>query len=465
MMRGPRRLWPRTIADQITGLVIVSLIVAEAAIFGILLLLPNDRDSPQGLLGVVGRIVTVAQLARAAGTPAEIAHLLDQARRTGVDVELMRRADLIPMPPHAPAKRLATRLSGIEKVMGMAVLAGAAPPDSAGDALVVELDADNALVFRSPQLGPLLDAKLARLITLPATFTLTIVIAFVMALSVYAGRWITSPPSSFAAAADAFGRSPGDDRVLAETGPREIVKVAHALNEMRARVRALVDSRTRMLAAIGHDLRTPLTRLRLRAERLDDPVRTSMLADITMIDAMLSETLAYLRDEVRTEPPARVELPSLLQTIAAEFSDIGHRVAYEGPDRFAYLCRPQALARALRNLVENGTKHGSEVVIRLTAAADDALAIEISDDGAGIPPAHREKVFEPFFKGDSARPAAARAGFGLGLSIARDTVRGHGGDIFLLDRAPHGLTVRIVLPGGALTGDRVASPSLELSGS
>jgi signal transduction histidine kinase len=457
-----RRLRPRTIAGQITGLVIISLVVAQAVIVGFVSLLPNDRDSPQGLLGVVGRIVAVAQLARAAGTPSEISRLLDQARRAGVEVELMPRAELVPTPPQGPAKRLAARVSGIEKVMGMNVLADAAPPDATGDPLVVELDADNALVFRSPYLGPLLDARLARLITLPATFTLTIMTAFVMALSVYAGRWITSPLSSFAAAADAFGRCPGDDRVLAETGPREIVKVAHALNDMRARVRALVDSRTRMLAAIGHDLRTPLTRLRLRAERLDDPARASMLADIAMIDSMLSETLAYLRDEVRTEPPARVELPSLLQTIAAEFSDVGHRVAYEGPDRTACLCRPHALARALRNLVENGTTHGSEVVIRLTAAAGDALAIEISDDGPGIPPAHREKVFEPFFKGDVSRPAAARAGFGLGLSIARDTVRGHGGDIVLLDRAPRGLTVRIVLPGSPATGDRAASPRREL---
>jgi len=153
-----------------------------------------------------------------------------------------------------------------------------------------------------------------------------------------------------------------------------------------------------------------------------------------------------------------------LQTVAAEFSDIGHRVAYEGPDRTACLCRPHALTRALRNLVENGTKHGSEVVIRLTAAAGDTLAIEISDDGPGIPPAHREKAFEPFFKGDSARPAAARAGFGLGLSIARDTVRGHGGDIFLLDRAPQGLTVKIVLPGGTAAGDRAAAPRREVIG-
>jgi len=207
-----------------------------------------------------------------------------------------------------------------------------------------------------------------------------------------------------------------------------------------------MEERTRMLAAISHDLRTPLTRMRLRAERIGDvKTRDGMLDDIAIISDMLNGTLAYLRDGGRAEPVHLVDLSSLLQTICARFSDVGHSVSYEGPARFAFACRAQALTRAVTNIVENGVKNGSTVTVALRGPTGDAVQIEVSDDGPGIPVELQDKVFDPFFKGDSARPSSRLGGFGLGLSIARDVVRNHGGEIVLSNRAPHGLSVRMDL--------------------
>jgi signal transduction histidine kinase len=230
-------------------------------------------------------------------------------------------------------------------------------------------------------------------------------------------------------------------------GPREIVQVADALNDMRTRIRALLDDRTRMLAAISHDLRTPLTRLQLRAERIgDQDLREGMLHEIARVARMLDETLDYLREDVRSESASRIDLPSALQTICAEFADVGHAVSYEGPAHLTWTCRPSALTRAISNVVDNAVKHGSVVTVSLRGARDGAVEIDVADDGPGIPSSLREKVFDPFFKGDDARTSARRSGFGLGLSIARDVVKGHGGDIDLLDGTPRGLIVRMSLP-------------------
>ena len=284
----------------------------------------------------------------------------------------------------------------------------------------------------------------------PTVLTLAIVLVFVTLLSVYAVRWIVAPLSSVAAAAHSFGRSPDDNRIVSRNGPREIAQVAEALDDMRTRIRTLLDDRTRMLAAISHDLRTPLTRLRLRADRIaDEELRDGMLHEITRITRMLDETLDYLREDVRSESRSRIDLPSVLQSICAEFADVGHAVSYEGPAHLTWTCRPNVLKRAISNVVDNAVKHGSVVTVALRARDDVVVEIDVADDGPGIASSLREKVFDPFFKGDDARSSANRSGFGLGLSIARDVVKGHGGEIDLLDRTPRGLIVRMSLPGEA----------------
>ena len=320
---------------------------------------------------------------------------------------------------------------------GIVPLAGA-PPSGDGDAIVVKISDDSALVFAASA-----HSSLHNFVLVQTTFALAIIVLIILFLSLYAVRWITSPLSSIAAAARSFGQS-SEEGVLSAQGPREIAQVAEALNDMRKRVRSLVDERTQMLAAISHDLRTPLTRLRLRTERLSDVnVRDSMLQDIATVNDMLGETLAYLRDGGQQEPVHLVDLPSLLQTICAQFADFGHDVSYQGPDRFAFACRAHALNRAVTNVVDNGVKHGAVVTVALRVVNANAVEIEVADDGPGIPAALRDKVFEPFFKGDSARSSSGRGGFGLGLSIARDIVRRHGGRIELVNEAPQGQAVRL----------------------
>ncbi|MDB5652520.1 MAG: Signal transduction histidine kinase, partial [Tardiphaga sp.] len=259
-------------------------------------------------------------------------------------------------------------------------------------------------------------------------------------------RWIIAPLSDVAEAALSFGRSPRDDQVISRRGPREITQVADALNDMRTRIRALLEDRTRMLAAISHDLRTPLTRLRLRVERVgENALRDKMLGDLAAVGRMLDETLDYLREDGKFEAVSRADLPSMLQTICWDFADIGHPVTYLGPSRLAWTVRPRSLTRAITNIVENGVKHGGAVTVALGTATDAGVEITISDDGPGVPAALRGKVFEPFFKVDSARPQG-EGGFGLGLSIAHNIIERHGGEIELGAGEPHGLTVRIRLP-------------------
>jgi signal transduction histidine kinase len=224
-----------------------------------------------------------------------------------------------------------------------------------------------------------------------------------------------------------------------------IVAIVALSREMRTRIRTLLDDRTRLLAAISHDLRTPLTRLRLRAERTAPEARDGMLRDIDRIGRLLDETLEYLRSDLRAERFERTDLASLVQTICAEFADVGYAVSYEGPSRLAWMCRPSALARAVTNIIDNATKHGTSVGIALHVG-NDAVHIDVCDDGQGIPISLHAKVFEPFFKIEAPAASVDPVGFGLGLAIARDVVKGHGGVIELRNRPFGGLLVRLSLP-------------------
>lgn len=443
-----RRFAPRTITGQIAGLVVVAVLLGVGLASAVLLYFVYTGQtgaSPEILAAVrAARIAAVVKEAEAARSPGELAQALRAARSRSGDVEAIPLAQLVAEPeiaPHNPALAKLVKAT-LTETWGIVPLAQA-PPSPRGDSIAVKISDDDALVFETSPHNPL-----HNLVVVQTTCALAIIIFIISFLSLYAVRWIISPLSSIASAARSFGHSPAGDGALSADGPREIAQVAEALNDMRKRVRSLVDERTQMLAAISHDLRTPLTRLRLRTERLSDAnVRDSMLQDIATVNDMLGETLAYLREGGEQEPVHLVDLPSLLQTICAQFSDFGHDVSYRGPDRLAFPCRAHALNRAVTNVVDNGVKHGATVTATLQIVNDATVQIDVVDDGPGIPPTLREKVFEPFFKGDSARPSGGRGGFGLGLSIARDIVRRHGGKIDLLNEAAQGQTVRMTIVG------------------
>jgi signal transduction histidine kinase len=450
-MRVVRRLIPGTIAGQITGLVIIAVLLGVGLASAVLLyLIDQGQTGPnREILATVraAHIAAIAKEAEAANSKEQLSIALRRSRSNSIEATVVPAAGLAAPDELAPASPfIAAVEASLRDNWGLESLRRASQPGD-GDSIFLKVGDHNALRFEiSPHGG------LHNLLFVQTICALAIITSSIVFLSIYAVRWIISPLSSIASAARSFGRAGGDETELSVDGPREIEQAAQALNEMRKRVRTLVNERTQMLVAISHDLRTPLTRLRLRVERLKDgPPRAAMLQDIVTINEMLGETLAYVRQGTQREEASLIDLPSLLETIAAQFADIGHEVSYSGPDRLAFAGRAQGIGRAVANVVENATKFGSRAVIVLRALDDGAVETEIFDDGPGIAPGLLDRVFEPFFKGDSARSIEGRTGFGLGLSIARDIADRHGGDIALVNREPHGLSVRMTFKPLQLT--------------
>jgi len=265
--------------------------------------------------------------------------------------------------------------------------------------------------------------------------------------AVWAAHRVARPLRVFAGAAERLGVDVMGPP-LPERGSRELRQATRAMNLMQARIRRLVDDRTQMLAAVSHDLRTALTRLRLRAEYIDDAEQQQKaLADLDDMRAMLDAALAFARDDAKAEPRTRIDLASLLQSLCDDHADAGRAAHYDGPARAALEGRPVALRRAFANLLDNALRYGEAADVTLSETAG-ALTVDIADRGPGIPPALREKVFEPFYRIEGSR-SRDTGGTGLGLAVARSIVRGHGGEITLTDRDGGGLVVRVELPRAA----------------
>jgi signal transduction histidine kinase len=237
---------------------------------------------------------------------------------------------------------------------------------------------------------------------------------------------------------------------LPETGPTEVATAAKAFNTMATRIRRFVQDRTFMLSAIGHDLRTPITRLKLRAEFMeDDEQREKMLADLDQLEAMVSATLAFGRDVTADERATRVDLVALTRTVLDETADAHPETEtllnYQGPDSLPVLARPVAIKRALTNLVMNAMNYGGNARVRLSPPRDGVVLLTVEDDGPGIPQHEIERVFQPFQRGEASRNSET-GGVGLGLPIVRNIMRAHGGDVTLVNRPEGGLTACITLP-------------------
>ncbi|NOJ42965.1 sensor histidine kinase [Bradyrhizobium australiense] len=262
-------------------------------------------------------------------------------------------------------------------------------------------------------------------------------------IAVFAARGIAQPLRRIAVAAEALGR--GQEIVpLPETGPDDIRRTAEAFNRMQARLHRFVDDRTRMLAAIGHDLRTPLTSLRLRAEFVpDEDIREKMLSTITEIQTMTEATLAFAREDATAENTRTVDLSALVESLCDDLAELGCDISFSEGQKISYSCRPDALRRACRNLVENAIRYGERARVRVERQTD-SVDITVSDDGPGIPDGAKEQVFTPFFRIENSRNRET-GGVGLGLSIARTIVRHHGGDIVLTNKQK-GLQATISLP-------------------
>ena len=266
-------------------------------------------------------------------------------------------------------------------------------------------------------------------------------------LSLWATRALTAPLARLAGAAEAFGTR-NDPVPLPQRGPEEVLAVSRALDRMRERVRRLIDDRTQMLAAISHDLRTPITRLRLRAEFIeDDQARTMTLRDLDQMNGLVEAALSFVRDGQGggAGTTALVDLASVVQTVCDGFSDVGANVQVERSRHVLVRGRPDELQRAITNLVDNAVKYGGAAVLSLETSAR-GIAVEVRDSGPGIPEAERDAMLQPFVRGDRARNLNEASGFGLGLSIVLAIVEAHQGRLILRNPPEGGLCARIELP-------------------
>ncbi|HEX4504808.1 MAG TPA: ATP-binding protein [Alphaproteobacteria bacterium] len=285
---------------------------------------------------------------------------------------------------------------------------------------------------------------LSRFLTPTFAAYIAAVVAVGMLGSIWSVSLATKPLSRLSEAADRFGTDVHAPPV-AETGPREVKHAAAAFNRMQRRLRQFVTDRTRMLAAISHDLRTPLTRMRLRAEMMEaGEQRAKILNDLQEMEDMVGATLAFARDENVDEPSQPIDLAALLETITADAKDMDQPVYLITAGTLPVVMRPRTFKRAVVNIIDNAVRYGGAAELSLRRDTDEAV-LRIVDYGPGIPVSERENVLRPFYRIDGSR-SRDTGGIGLGLSIASDTISAHGGKMALSETPGGGLTVEIRLP-------------------
>lgn len=273
--------------------------------------------------------------------------------------------------------------------------------------------------------------------------SLAIAAVLLSAIAIFAANRIARPLRRLAASAEALGRGENVPP-LPEEGTDDIRQTTAAFNRMQARLFRFIEDRTRMLAAIGHDLRTPLTSLRLRTEFVaDHDVQQKMLATIDEIQTMTEATIAFARGEATVEETRTVDLNALVGSLCDDLAEMQQPVVYRDREKTTYRCRPDSLRRAIRNIIENAVRYGGEARVDLHHD-NHSINIVVEDNGPGIPDSVHEKVFAPFYRLEASRNRET-GGVGLGLAIARTIVRHHGGDIMLSNGNPS-FRVLISLP-------------------
>lgn len=278
------------------------------------------------------------------------------------------------------------------------------------------------------------------------------------ALTALAVRQATRPLQQLANAADALGTAQPGAPMPAD-GPREVAHAAAAFNAMQRRIRRHLDERMQILAAVSHDLQTPITRLRLRAEMLDDGLlRDKLAADLAEMQSLVEQGLSYARSgEAVREGERTVDLHALLDSIVCDYADAGRPVRLLQADAITVTTRPRALRRLLCNLIDNALKFADGAEVEARSAPGGAMVICVMDRGPGIPQDELQAVMEPFYRLDNSR-SRETGGTGLGLAIAHELALALGGRLALAPREGGGLTARLALP--AMTPSDSAGPML-----
>lgn len=452
-----KRLIPDSVAGRTLAVLLLGLAVSHALS---MLLYVNDRSGALMLTGgehLAERIVTITRMVEEARDDrrSEIVALADRPsmRVTLADTPLVggddqptdRRDRVLQegLVEHFQGRRnvsdLRARLLDLDALPAWAGSTSREFQDGGGVFVAsVRLDGHRWLKFAAP-----LDPS-SPYLSLRFVLSMAVMLIAIILLAALVVHHLTRPLRMFAAAARRLGTDVNAPP-LPVAGPREVRQATTAFNEMQARISRFVEDRTQMLAAIAHDLRTPITRLRLRADFMEDEdQQRRMLADLDHMERMVASTLAFGRDESWAEEPTQVDLATLIEQVCEEFVDAGSDVSCNCTRPAACLVRPESLRRALTNLVDNAVKYGHRARVLMTC--DDVEAVIVVDDnGPGIPQADLERVFQPFQRVDRAR-GADTGGTGLGLTVVRNIIRGHGGDVRIQNRPDGGLRQTVRLP-------------------
>jgi signal transduction histidine kinase len=439
------RWWPHSLANRTLLTLLVGLAVVQAAGLTIHALDRIELQRFAELRDIGIRAMSIYRSAVATTVGERAAALKEMDLGPGVVASLVEAPpvspDIMP-PPYAGQIRVNMNLVPVRPINRAREVQIRGAPWANKVTMALEFPDSGWLVLRLPIPPP-------RPWHSP-TFLLAFVLMTAAAaiLSIWAVRRLTGPVSLLAEAAERLGRDVNAPP-LPEKGPDEVIRAAAAFNTMAARIRRFVQDRTFLLTAIGHDLRTPITRLKLRAEFIDDDEqRQKFMADLDELDAMVSATLVFGRDTADTEPAVAFDLVALLRTVLDDCADArpdaAENLTFSGPAHLTVTGRILALKRSFANLVGNAAKFGDSARVDLRVS-EGLATVTIEDDGPGLPPDELERIFEPFYRVEDSRNRET-GGTGLGLPIARNILRAHGGDVVLGNRAGGGVRAVATLP-------------------
>lgn len=436
-----KRWFPDTVQGQIVAILVGGLVATLVFIAIMLdLMRPESPPLPPGPWPTALRVATAAEALHAA--PPETRAGIGKALSNGplqIITGTSTPCGIQPEDHHSQGLRLVLRSLLKDRLPPFVFRNCAAPPDT----VIAEIELPDDALTMSVRMNVHRGFAQNIIVVLPLAVGGAFLLILLVVLSLWTLWRINRPLRRMARTAERFGLEAAVD-TLPETGPKEFRRLAQAFNRMQQRIAQLVAERSQMLMAVGHDLRTPLTRLKLRIELEDEQApRHVLLRELDLMHRMINGALSFLNNHQSMEAVEEVDLGTMVESICLEFSDSGKTVSYTGTYGLTCSCQPTAITRAINNLIENATRYGTRVEADVRRDGGHAV-IDIRDDGPGIPADMRERVLAPFARLDAAR--ASDGGLGLGLSIVRDVVRRHGGELLLLDAAPHGLLVRIRLP-------------------
>ena len=472
-----RHVWPQRLTSQMIGLLLGALVIAQVANF---LIFTDERraairsvertqilertaslidlieHSPSGLHD---RMVQAASSRKLYYWLSDIS-LIPQGLTQGDHEWVSRLRDLLNKNEVSELRFMLPQQDALWKRKIREMPAGAVNPalrseipGSSFPLLLSEVDTPGLLISARLKDGRWLNAGMG--ITpslgrwaLPTLISMVLTGGSICLIVVLMVQRITRPLKKLTEVAERVGRGESITP-MSEEGPIDIRQTVRAFNRMYERLQRFVQDRTRMLAAISHDLRSPITSLRLQVEIMkDQEARGKMVETLEDMQRMTEATLAFARDEASTEVSRSVDLSALIDSLCQDLADMGMDVKFESAEKSPYTCRSTSLKRALRNLIENAVTYGGRARVELTQSETE-FHILINDEGPGIPEQDVERVFQPFVRLEESR-SKQTGGIGLGMAIARSIVRRHGGDIHLAKAPGGGLLVTIHLPKSPL---------------